>query len=287
MTRLHVILAGLLLCAVALPDASAQSPGELVAKPYPGAVFCETKGGKPVPNRLGETQHIPSCYLTRDPIEKVVAFYAQAGLKLAPITVKADQNVPGDQLYYLELALQLQLERGAIGAMYAVAMEYVETRGADDEASYFNGIVVETRRPKPKFDQAPKDIIMAYHESSFLMPMYMFLELQPDEDTVRLYNRHLALPNAFFPKTDGKSLPDVRGDELVMRMMQQSGKLDRKKRLELADAHLEQLEKEAYRTRILIQVAEKSPKGRDRNPESVANRWRSAVGSDSSGKAAK
>jgi hypothetical protein len=123
------------------PQAAAQLPA-LVAKVYPGAVAANTRAGKVVSCNLGEDHHDPYCFVTKDPIAKIREFYARDGIRFDSIPVGKDMNAKGDGVYDLEEAVRLQLDRDAIGSLFAAPVEWWSSRSSADEPAYFNTVVL-------------------------------------------------------------------------------------------------------------------------------------------------
>jgi len=101
-SRIFLILAALILVSGA--QAAAQDMPVLVAKPYPGAVPEHTKGGKHVTCGDNEEAY---CFLTRDPVEKVRANYAQQGIRLESVTAEELAGIGGGRSDLVPLRVQL------------------------------------------------------------------------------------------------------------------------------------------------------------------------------------
>lgn len=281
------------LIAVVAPQAWAQQLPPLAAKVYPGAVAWKTKAGKTLTCGYGEDHHDPYCFLTKDPIEKVRAFYAQEGVNLESIPIGKEQNAAGDGLYQLEEAVRLQLGRETIGSLYAGPVEFWRTHSSADEVSYFNSVVVMTGKTTGKLQGS------AQANAAVLMvdPIFLLLVLRPEtaaiydgtvellvspERLVPMYNKHSALQGAFLKTDDGASAIDklianarvTRSKELMS-----GGKSDYLKtqdnKAKAVEALLGELEKEAYPTLIMIQRSRKD--GVTRDPATLQKEWRAAI----------
>ena len=203
----------------------------LVAKPYPGAVAGATEAGSII--ACGGNQvdyHKPYCFLTKDSIDKVREYYARAGIKLEPITVKRGQNTQGDSLDNLAEAASLQLNRETIGSIYAAPIEYVETHSAADEPSYFNTVVVISGKSKQKLQgsaQANKTAIIEdpifgtfalTPESAPYLVMVGGLMVDP-ELLIPMYNKHIVLQGSFFTMESSSTWFEINHKKLGVKRM--------------------------------------------------------------------
>lgn len=287
-----MILSALISFSVSI--ASAQELPTLVAKVYPGAAAGNARAGKTVPCGYGEGFHDAFCFLSKDPVEKVLAFYAAEGVKLNPIPVKKDQNAPGDGLYDLEEAVRLQLIREEIGAIYAGPVEFKQSRSAADEPSNFNSVIVMTGKPRAKYSESAKNNKAEIFEDTIFVGFAlkpetaaffnMGIELGVDPDRlIPVANKHIGLQGAFFKKEGGKSLMDKRVEEFRAKRSAElatPGNYEKfqaqENKAKAIDALLGELEKDAYPTMILIQRAGIKSEV-TRNPEIVQREWRSAI----------
>lgn len=213
-----IVLASLNLVAGA--QAAAQDMPTLVAKPYPGAVPEHTKGGKHV--TCGDSRGA-YCFLTRDPVEKVSAFYARQGIKLEYWGSKALAKNEGG--WYFNLVQELRVELDSMpGELHAAPLEYYQTKGADDEPSYFNGVMVMAgakRLPLQANDKGRQAVIddrvlghFALSPISKLgVPLYGNIYMEPAQ-LVPHYNRHLEMLSGYFREVDGGSAMGLKYAEM-------------------------------------------------------------------------
>lgn len=202
-----------------MPDAYAQDLPALVAKPYPGAVPKHIKDGKHV--RCGDNEEA-YCFLTRDPLDKVRAFYAQQGVKLQSLVSKEREAV-GGWLSNFEQEMRIDLDSHPSELLVA-PLEFYQTKGADDEPSYFNGVVVMTaaRRTPLKDDDNGRQAIIDDHVlghfalgpiSKIMIPTYGNIYMEP-AILIPYYNRHLPMLSGYFMEVDDKSAADLKYVEL-------------------------------------------------------------------------
>jgi len=285
------LLVAISLVGLAAPQIPAQQLPALVAREYPGAVIQHMKAGKPAPCGVGEAHHNPFCFLTRDPIEKVRAFYASEGVTLGPIPIGKDQNAADDGLYDLEEAVRLQLSRENIGALYAGPVEFWNTRSSADEVSYFNAVVVMSGKGGAKLQGSPAANKAALLENEtfrrfVLTPELEFMKesvellVEPDR-LVPLYNKHLTLQGAYYKAYGGGASLDSLLDKYRTKrgadmMAADNGDVFKTpaNKLQAIDALLNELEKSAYTTRIMIQRSRKD--GTTRDPAVLQKEWRSS-----------
>jgi hypothetical protein len=211
------------------PQAAAPAAPSLVARPYPGSV----------PEHMKEGRHAPCgdnantwCFLTRDSVEKVRAFYAQEGIRLEPIAAKLLPGI-GAGISNLEQDLRYQLDDDwPIGSLHVAPREFYRTTGADDVPSYFNALAVMTRRQRTplkggKARQAVIDdkVLGGFALSPVTKPfiaLYGNTFLEPDL-LVPLYNRRMAVLNAFYRIVDGASAVEQKREEMRGRFTAQVG----------------------------------------------------------------
>ena len=222
--RTGTVLAIVLAAAALFPcselyAASAAMPG-LVAKPYPGAVPEHMKDGKHAP--CGDNANT-WCFLTRDPVEKVRAFYAQEGIKLEPIAAGSLPGI-GAGISNLEQDLRYQLDNDwPVGSLHVAPREFYKTKGADDVPSYFNAVAVMTRgqRAPLKGEKARQTVtedkvLGGFALSPVTKPfiaLYGNTFLEPDL-LVPLYNRRMAVLSAFFRSVDGHTVVETKREEM-------------------------------------------------------------------------
>lgn len=200
------------LIALVAPVASAQELPALVAKPYPGAVPQDTKDGKHVP--CGGSNSSTYCFLTRDPVDKVRAFYAKEGIKLEPLITGQQQDYGGWR------GLRGILE-GEPSALLGAPLEFYEKKGGKDRNDFdmmdthFNSLIVLTgakMTPLQADDNGRQAIIeheamvnfALYSVSKNMAPLYGNIFMEPAK-LVPHYNRHLSMWSGFFRKVDGNS----------------------------------------------------------------------------------
>jgi hypothetical protein len=211
------------------PQAAAPAMPGLVARPYPGAVPEHLKDGKHAP--CGDNANT-WCFLTRDPVEKVLAFYAQEGIRLEPIATKLLTGIGGG-ISSLEQDLRYQLDNDwPIGSLHVAPREFYRTKGADDVPSYFNAVAVMTRgqRAPLKGEKARQTVIDDKVLGGFaLSPVtkpFIALSgstfLEPDL-LVPVYNRRMPVLNAFYRNVDGASVVEQKREEMRGRFTAQAG----------------------------------------------------------------
>jgi len=198
------------LFALVTPVASAQGMPALVAKPYPGAVPQNTESGKHVP--CGSSNSSAYCFLTRDPVEKVRAFYAKEGIKLVPLITDQQQDYGG----WRDLRGILE---GEPSTLLGAPLEYYQRKGRDenddDMDTHFNSLIVSTgakMTPLQADDKGQQTIIehdamvnfALYSVSKTMVPLYGNIFMEPAK-LVPHYNRHLSMWGGFFRKVDGNS----------------------------------------------------------------------------------
>ena len=204
----RIILALAALAAVSGSQAAAQDLPALVAKPYPGSVPEHMKNGKHM--TCGDSKGA-YCFLTRDPVEKVSAFYAQQGIKMESLSAKELAKI-GGWLSNFEQRLRVDLESKP-SALHVAPLEFYKTKGADDEPSYFNAVIVMAgakRAPLQADDKGRQAIIddnvmgmLALSPvSKTMVPLYGNIFMEPAQ-LVPHYNRHLALMSGYFRDVDG------------------------------------------------------------------------------------
>lgn len=201
-------------------QAAAMDMPALVAKPYPGSVSEYTREGKPATCGDNEEAY---CFLTRDPVEKVSAFYAQQGIKLKTVSAKERAEV-GDGMSNFEFGLhQVSLEVRPSELLVA-PLEFYQTKGADDDPSYFNALIIETKAKSAplKTDEQGKQAIienMALGHfalspiSKIMMPTYGNIYMEPAL-LVPHYNRHLSLWSGYLRQVDGEPVTKLKYVEL-------------------------------------------------------------------------
>jgi hypothetical protein len=218
------ISSALLITAVALGSsfALAQDMPALVAKPYPGAVPERMKDGKQLPaDDIGNNRTVYA-FLTRDPIDTVKAFYAREGIKLEPLAAK-ERLAVGGWTSNFEHAMRVDLDASP-SALTAAPLEYYQTKGADDEPSYFNGLIVMTaaRKTPQKADdkgrQAMIDDMVVGHfalssVSKIMVPLYGNIFMEPAQ-LVPHYNRHLTMLSGYFREINGNSAVKMKYIEM-------------------------------------------------------------------------
>ncbi len=212
------------LVLVSGPEAAAQGMPALVAKPYPGAVPEHTKAGKHA--RCGDNENT-YCFLTRDPVDKVRAFYAQEGIRLESIAAKAVAKIGGGRSNF-ELALRYQLSDKLIGTLLVAPVEFYQTKGSDDTPSYFNGVAVMTGSQRVQLQEDAKGR-QAVIDDEVLGPLALSPETKPfvaiygnvyldPAQLVSHYNRHLAMLSGFFRNVDGNSVAQQKREEMRLRL---------------------------------------------------------------------
>ena len=204
------------LIALISPFASAQELPALVAKVYPGAVPEHTKNGKPATCGDNEEAY---CFLTRDPVDKVSAFYAQQGIKLE--TLPADELAGiGGWMSNFEQSLRVDLESKP-SALRVAPLEFYQTKGADDEPSYFNALVIMSKAKSTPIQADEKgtqaiienSILGDFAVSSISGPISKMIATLPTYGKTRMepallvphYNRHLSMWSGFFSIVDSQS----------------------------------------------------------------------------------
>lgn len=214
-----VFLVMVSLFPVAESQAAVQALPVLVAKPYPGAVPEHMKDGKHVP--CGDNKEA-YCFLTRDPVDKVSAFYAREGIRLESLPPKA-LAVIGGRVSNFEQALHVDLE-GKPSALLVAPLEFYQTKGADDEPSYFNALVVMTGAKKVPLkdddkgrqaviDDEVMEILALTPISKIMVPLYGDIYMDPAR-LVPYYNRHLAMLGGYFRDVDGNSAAKLKYAEM-------------------------------------------------------------------------
>jgi|GEM_PF-3294041 len=213
------------LVLVSGPEVAAQGMPALVAKPYPGAVPEHTKAGKPTTCGDNENAY---CFLTRDPIDKVKAFYAQEGIRLESIAAKGLAKIGGGRSDF-EQALRYQLEVRPIGTLLVAPVEYYQTTGADDVPSYFNAVAVMAgvKRVQLQADDKGRQAVIGDEvlgplalssETKPFVAIYGNVYLDPAQ-LVLHYNRHLAMLSGFFRNVDGNSVAMQKREEMRLRLI--------------------------------------------------------------------
>ena len=211
------------------PRAAAPDMPALVARPYSGSVPEHLKDGKHAP--CGDNANT-WCFLTRDPEEKVRAFYAREGITLEPIAAKLLPGL-GAGISNLEQDLRYQLDNDwPIGSLHVAPREFYRTTGADDVPSYFNALAVMTRgqRPPLKGEKARQAVIDDKVLGGFALSpvtkpfvaLYGNTFLEPDL-LVPLYNRRMATVSAFYPTVDGRSVVEQKREEMRGRFIAPAG----------------------------------------------------------------
>lgn len=201
------------------PQAAVQELPALVAKPYPGAVPEHMKDGMHV--RCGDNEEA-YCFLTRDPVDKVSAFYARQGIRLESLSVKELANIDG-WLTNFEQSLRIELE-STPSALHVAPLELYQTKGADDVPSYFNALVIMAgakRAPLKDDDKGRQavidDMVMGHFAlspiSKIMVPMYGNIYMEPAQ-LVPHYNRHLTMLSGYFRDVDGKSAAQLKYVEM-------------------------------------------------------------------------
>jgi len=215
----HIFLALAAFATVSVSQAAAQDLPALVAKPYPGSVPEHMKNGKHV--TCGDSKGA-YCFLTRDPVEKVSAFYAQQGIKMESLSAKELAKI-GGWLSNFEQSLRVDLESKP-SALHVAPLEFYKTKGADDEPSYFNGVIViagakraplsadETGR-QAMIDDKVLAIFALSPVSKIMIPLYGNLFMEPAL-LVPHYNRHLAMMSGYFRDVDGNSAAKLKYAEM-------------------------------------------------------------------------
>jgi hypothetical protein len=213
---------------VLVTQSAAQNLPGLVAKPYPDSVPEHMKNGKHV--ICGDSKGA-YCFLTRDPIDKVSAFYAQQGAKLESISAKERANVGGWRSNF-EQSVRASLENKP-SALMAAPLEFYKTKGADDEPSYFNAVIVMAgakKTPVSANDKGKQTIIddrvlglLALTPiSKIMVPLYGNIYMEPDK-LVSHYNRHLDMLSGYFRVVDGNSAEKMKYMELHPDWVQPAG----------------------------------------------------------------
>lgn len=214
-----IFLVLVVLVPASVSQAAAQDIPALVAKPYPGAVPEHMKDGKPV--RCGDNEEA-YCFLTRDPVEKVKAFYAQQGVKLQTLATRERKAEVGWlSNFYQDLRLELDVSPGDL---LAVPLEYYQTTGADDVPSYFNAVVVMNREKQAplKADEKGRQAVIDNEVlglfalspiSQIMVPLYGNIYMEPFR-LVPHYNRHLGMLSGYFRKVDDNSAANYKYVEL-------------------------------------------------------------------------
>jgi len=211
------------------PRAAAPTMPSLVARPYPGSVPEHMKEGKHAPCGDNENAY---CFLTRDAVEKVRAFYAQEGIRLEPIAAKVLPGIGGG-ISNLEQDLRYQLDNDwPVGSLHVAPREFYRTTGADDVPSYFNAVAVMTRgqRAPLKGEKARQTVIDDKVLGGFALSpvtkpfiaLYGNTFLEPDL-LVPLYNRRMAVLSAFYPSVDHASVVEQKREEMRERFTAPAG----------------------------------------------------------------
>ncbi len=214
-----IVLALAALTTAAGSPAASQDLPALVAKPYPGSVPEHMKNGKPV--TCGDSKGA-YCFLTRDPIEKVKVFYAQQGIKLESLPAKELAKI-GGWLSNFEQSLRVDLESKP-SALHVAPREFYKTKGADDEPSYFNAVIVMVGTKKTPLhadnmgrqtiiDDKVLGIFALSPISNSMVPLYGNIYMEPAL-LVPHYNRHLALLSGYFREVDGNSAARMKYREM-------------------------------------------------------------------------
>lgn len=216
------------------PQAAAPDPPALVAKPYPGAVPEHTKGGRHV--TCGDSRGA-YCFLTRDPVDKVSAFYAGQGIKLEYWGPNELAKDAGGRFTNLVQALRVDLDSKP-GELHVAPLEFYKTKGADDEPSYFNGVLVMAGAKKISLQADGKgrqavidDRVLGHFAlspiSKINVPLYGNIYMEPAQ-LVPHYNRHLAMLSGYFRQVDGGSAAGLKYAEMFPRWTQPIGAIDEK-----------------------------------------------------------
>lgn len=203
---------------------AAKGSPTLVAKPYPGAVPEHTKDGKHL--RSGDNANTYS-FLTRDPIDKVRAFYAQEGIKLEPIAANEVKKMGGGRSNF-EQALRYQLEDRPIGMMLAAPVEFYKTKDAGDTPSYFNAVAVmtgaqrvalqaDTKGQQAVISDGVMGLLALSPETKPFVAIYGNIYMDPAK-LVPLYNRHLAMLSGFYRVDDGNTVAIQKREEMRQRL---------------------------------------------------------------------
>ncbi len=216
------------LIALVSPVAFAQELPALVAKPYPGSV----------PEHMKEGMHVTCgdnkkayCFLSRDPVDKVSAFYAQQGIRLESLPAKELASI-GGWLSNFEQALRVDLENKP-SALLVAPLEFYQTKGADDEPSYFNAVVVMTgakRAPLKADDKGRQavidDKVLGFFAlstvSKIMVPLYGNIYMDPAQ-LVPHHNRHLSMLSGYFRDVDGNSAAKMKYAEMHPTWAQPAG----------------------------------------------------------------
>jgi len=226
-----VLAAAAFLLLVPGPQAAAQGTPALVAKPYPGAVPEHTKDGKHV--LCGDNRNA-YCFLTRDPIDKVRAFYAQQGITLQSLAAKNLAHIG----WWSNFLQALRLQEATPSALLVAPMEFYQTRGADDEPSYFNAVVVMAGAKRTPLQADAKgrqavidDRVLGHFALSAIskinVPLYGNIYMEPAR-LVPHYNRHLEMLSGYFRQVDGGSAVGLKYAEMFPRWTQPIGAIDEK-----------------------------------------------------------
>lgn len=209
-------------------QAAAQELPALVARPYPGSVPEHMKNGKHA--TCGDNKNA-YCFLTRDPVEKVSAFYAQQGIRLESLSAKDLAGIGGWRSNF-EQSLRVDLEDKP-SALIVAPVEFYQTKGADDAPSYFNAVVVMTGaklaplKADDKGRQAVIDDKALGHFalspiSKIMVPLYGNIFMEPAQ-LVPHYNRHLAMLSGYFRKVDDKTSAGMKYAEMHPDWTQPAG----------------------------------------------------------------
>jgi len=222
LNRMIISLSFLVVAALTLggtPQAAAQDLPVLVAKPYPGSVPEHMKNGKHA--TCGDNKEA-YCFLTRDPIDKVSAFYAQQGIKLET-TPASERAKVGGWLSNFEQSLRVDLEAKP-SVLLVAPLEFYKTKGADDVPSYFNAIVVMSKAKKNPLQADNKGqqailednvlgIFALSPVSKTMVPLYSNIFMEPAL-LVAHYNRHLTMMSGYFREVDGNSAAKMKYVEM-------------------------------------------------------------------------
>lgn len=222
---------------------AAQDIPALVAKPYPGAVPEHMKDGKHVTCGDNEEAY---CFLTRDPVDKVGAFYTQQGIKLEHKNPKYMAENNGDWFsgFVQDLRLQLDVKPSEL---HVAPLEFYQTKGADDVPSYFNAIIIMpgAKRVALRADDKGRqaiinDRVLGHFALSPIskigIPLYGNIYMEPAR-LIPHYNRHLDMLSGYFKQVDGSSAVGMKYAEIFPRWTQPIGAVD-------GDAFMAEMEKE-------------------------------------------
>lgn len=216
------IILSLLLLSSELYAAAAPMP-ELVARPYPGSVPEHMKDGKHIVCGDNENAY---CFLTRDTVEKVRAFYAKEGISFQPIAAKDLPSI-GAGTSNIEQDLRYQLDSDwPVGSLHVAPREFYKTKGADDTPSYFNAVAVMTRKQRAPLagEKARQAVIEDKVLGGFALSpvtkpfvaLYGNIFLEPDQ-LVPLYNRSMAVLSGYYRSVDGHTVVEQKREEMRQR----------------------------------------------------------------------